>query len=102
MGVYIKGMKMPKQCYDCYLVASDPDDEDKLYCKHLDEDIIDWCSRLENCPLVEVKEPHGRLVDLDALEKERDSIDCYGNSLVALEWDDDCIMSAPTIIESEE
>lgn len=62
MGVYIKGMKMPSQCYDCYIVANDYD-KDSLYCRALDEDIEDWNSRLSNCPLIEVTEPHGKLIE---------------------------------------
>ena len=66
MSVLIKGMEMPTQCYDCYLIAADPD-KDGLYCKHLKKDVNDWSSRLEDCPLVEVPTPHGRLVDADGI-----------------------------------
>lgn len=64
MSVLIKGMEMPKQCYDCYLIAKDPDCE-KLYCKHLNQDITDWSDVLKDCPLVEVPTPHGNLIDID-------------------------------------
>ena len=68
-GVLVKGMEFPKNCYDCsfirasvagdyYCVAGDGIEEDlkKLYER-----------RMSNCPLVEVKEPHGNLVDLDQM-----------------------------------
>ena len=57
MSVFIPGMEMPKSCHGCW--------------------ITDYC--LENhfgifangngkpCPLVEIKAPHGRLIDGDAL-----------------------------------
>ena len=41
MSVLVNGWKMPEQCYDCYLVAMDPDVE-QLYCKHLDQYIENW------------------------------------------------------------
>ena len=56
MGVYIKRMVMPENCADCP---------------------VGWCNNLilfsesdkraDNCPLVEVPTPHGRLIDADAL-----------------------------------
>ncbi len=69
MGVYIKGMEMPQGCFFC------------ICNKHLDPD-TDMCiltrdafdstfrvveHRRDDCPLVPVPEPHGRLVDLNAL-----------------------------------
>jgi hypothetical protein len=77
MGVYIKGMKMPKQCYDCQLcyceekgriafcrAQLEPNEavEGGLMWKHVDSSDVD-----KDCPLVEVKEPHGRLIDADML-----------------------------------
>ena len=61
MGVYIKGMKMPKNCIDCpfsdheawCLIPGDP--KMRYYCPK--EEIS------EHCPLVEVPEPHGKLVE---------------------------------------
>jgi len=50
---------MPTQCYDCYLVAKDPD-TNELYCKHLGSDILDWNKRRDDCPLKEVK--HGKWI----------------------------------------
>lgn len=71
MGVYIKGMEMPQGCFYC------------ICNKHLDPD-TDMCiltrdafdstfrvveHRRDNCPLIEVPDPHGRLIDADALHK---------------------------------
>lgn len=70
MGVYIKGMKMPKGCHEAphgyvcpYL----------LYCK-VNREYVEKTGkaainkRLDGCPLVEVTEPHGRLVDYEEIE----------------------------------
>ena len=73
MGVYIKGMKMPKNCCDCpcYQDAYDfyP------YCMAIEEQRIvggghlekDGKGRHKDCPLVEVPEPHGDLIDRQKL-----------------------------------
>ena len=49
MGIYVKGMGMPKGCDVCLL--------GDIVCGY-DEDHID-----RDCPLIEVPEPHGDLVD---------------------------------------
>lgn len=75
MGVYIKGLKMPENCCGCLLkeestflqgmgnivhcgwvcgVTREPISEQGFY-----------SSRLLKCPLVEVPEPHGRLIDVN-------------------------------------
>ena len=100
MSVLIKGVDMPTQCYDCYLVAQDPDGKG-LYCKFLKEDIADWCSRLPNCPLIEVPTPHGRLADCDAVKECIDEVaDCNDKTyaLCLLDW----AVSKRIVIEAEE
>lgn len=67
MGVYIKGMKMPKQCYDCQLcyceekgriafcraqLESNEAVEGGLMWKHVDSSDVD-----KDCPLIEVADP---------------------------------------------
>lgn len=72
MSVLIKGMEMPKSCEDCALCTSDG------YCMAMGGDSLwdvlpeeatffpsDW--KYEGCPLVEVPEPHGDLIDRDSL-----------------------------------
>ena len=69
MGVYIKGMEMPKDCDSCPMLD---DNGDYPTC------ILTWTShgynwnpfgqRMPDCPLVPVP-PHGRLIDADALDK---------------------------------
>ena len=85
MGVYIKGMKMPKDCMECWnknlhVVI---DCEEFLTVFNPDGYLIP-----DTCPLVEVAEPHGDLIDADRLRKEHNI------------WVGDGI--APTVIEAEE
>lgn len=58
MAVLIEGMEMPKSCDDCY-IANCPND-----IGYTDRG---KCSRHINCPIIEVPEPHGRLIDADVL-----------------------------------
>ena len=78
MGVYIKGMKKPKYCHACFLDLYDR----QTYCRNGEKAL---------CPLIEVKEPHGDLVDrneIDALTYE--DADGFHTEI-----------SAPTVIEAE-
>ena len=65
MSVLIKGMAMPETCKRCDF------ETDELLCDltggHTDD--ARKSGRLESCPLVEVKEPHGDLIDRDELKK---------------------------------
>ena len=68
MGVYIKGMEMPKSCYACMFFA-----QTDYWNKEDEADILSHCKRtgektwesvkgyLPNCPLVPVP-PHGMTV----------------------------------------
>ena len=68
MGVYIK-MEMPRSCYECrfnngsmcYALRNDND-----YILNENTDI----KRHSNCPLVQIKTPHGRLIDADVMQRE--------------------------------
>ena len=68
MGLYIKGMEVPKDCGRCFV-------GDRTICAN-------------GCPLVTVKEPHGRLIDAEPLEHR-------SPKLKAL------ILQQPTVIEAE-
>ena len=82
MSILIKGMEMPENCDTCPLSKWDSTNE-KFYC------IFD------NCPLVEVPTPHGRLIDADALDYKLGSSDrdIYVRGVLEEE--------APTVIEAE-
>lgn len=62
MGVYVEGMKMPKSCFECDLYG-----DENNFCK-VQKEYMPFASfgrdyKDANCPLVEVLEPHGKLVE---------------------------------------
>lgn len=64
MSVLIKGMAMPETCKRCDF------ETDELLCDLTGDHTDDArkSRRLESCPLVEVKVPHGNLVDRDTIK----------------------------------
>jgi hypothetical protein len=93
MGIYIKGMKKkPKDCKACFLGLYDR----QAYCHNGEQSL---------CPLVEVKEPHGRLIDeCDINERIRKKLGIR-NLDYLLEAEKPIAMSikeSPTVIEAEE
>lgn len=99
MGLYIKGMEMPKYgCDHCFLRTGN-------YCGRIEknESVVEYARKSErhpDCPLVPVP-PHGKLIDADAILQEAtkgeepfDWID--KNELLRLFFD------APTIIPYEQ
>ena len=98
MGVYIKGMEMPKSCLSCPLQGGTAD------CR-LTQKTYNWGlpERPSDCPLVPVP-PHGRLIDADALIRELtldDEDDNSGASLLMAIFLE-VLKAAPTIIAAEE
>ena len=91
MGIYIKGMEMPKGCYECPLM-----DGEYGNCKVGATGLYD--PYMEDCPLTEVPEPHGRLIDIEdtALLK---TVSCGGLSTKKL-WKR--IKEQPIVIERSE
>lgn len=93
MGIYINGMEMPKDCDSCRI-------RDIIGCEL-------WKPMGVNeihpyCPLTEIPEPHGRLIDADALA---DDLEADGK-----EFGDEMKLNCaswlrsnatPTVIESE-
>lgn len=105
MSIYIKGMEMPKHCWQFKF----HDDMDE--CIIIGENCVEvWgdYKRLENCPLVPVPE-HGRLIDADALNEAMarmvpwaitdPTVNAFLDGLSAAY---EVIQSAPTIIPAEE
>lgn len=74
MSVYIKGMEMPKSCFECKLL----DYTDTYKCRVRFETLAKEhginISRPNWCPLVPVP-PHGDLIERDAYEYPGDLID---------------------------
>ena len=58
MSVLIKNMEMPERCGMCFLRVGDC--KQRIYMER----------RPKDCPLVEVKEPHGNLVDFDQMVED--------------------------------
>lgn len=95
MGVFIKGMKMPKNCRVCEIsVDCDACEGRKWYCPLVGEldytDEMPKDRRHENCPLIEIETPHGRLID----EKKINN--------VTWTTEDGTETDAPTVIDAEE
>lgn len=102
MSVLIKGMKMPEHgCNHCFL-------RDRNYCTRIKQgdyvNVVKFSleeTRHPNCPLVEVKTPHGRLIDADELGflQIRDENE---NPVSPKFVPEEFIDEAETIIEAEE
>lgn len=105
MGIYIKGMEMPESCI--YLDKK----ANTKFCFFCNHDNTPFCTyrgtglglegkRPDWCPLVEILEPHGRLIDADRLLNDATryvgSPPHYERMLARLE-----VKLAPTVIEAE-
>ena len=92
MGVYIKGMKMPETCLECM----NSDLRTAIRCTEWTEISAGLREnrRALTCHLIEVPEPHGRLIDADEitafLELERNDINV------------ESLDEFPTVIEAED
>ena len=107
MSFIIKGLDFPKTCGDCpccveydngVCIYSD-NYYTGMFCSALDctSDIYEIDQKLNNCPLVEIPAPHGRLIDADEIEKCMHEWYDVGEYVFA-----DTIRNADTIIEAEE
>lgn len=61
MGIYVKGMTMPKHCFEC--PCFNDNEFGDCFCNLDDERRDVYVGRPEWCPLVELPEKHGRLVE---------------------------------------
>ena len=101
MGVYIKGMEMPKECWKCrfdvrgYCVASGRMDNRTRF--------VDDAPKKAWCPFIPVP-PHGRLIDADVLmELYSDTDDLRLKDMkVPIAVIRQNIMDMPTIIPASE
>ncbi len=95
MGIYIKGMEMPTSCRSCpFENGGDCYGGKYKYIMDVD-DYEDY--RHPNCPLTEVPEPHGRLIDSDKAVKDYHE---YGISHMYDAFDlPDIMADSPTVIE---
>jgi len=102
MSVLIKGMKMPNNCGMCSMAHRNFDgNKTRLACYA----VCDWADdsgegRLHNCPLVEVQEKHGRLIDADRLCVDiTETADPIYSDMI--EWAIGMVEAQPTVIEEE-
>lgn len=98
MSVIIKGMTMPNTCYDCEFHQSGYPDWCDLSFISLD---IDKTSRRPDwCPLVEIPDDHGDLIDRDALMACKGSAyDIDGHELYAVGTG--TILRMPVVVPAE-
>lgn len=116
MGIYIKGMKMPKSCFYCqFRKKVNPEEIMCLATGEIFEEAFVATKKMRNatgkCPLVEVEEPHGRLIDGDALDtrvrqaggmgnvEEECTEDFNDGVLFVLDY---FVKNAPTVIARED
>ena len=88
MSVLIKGMKMPEDCFSCPLKEEGFCNITNAYAGRINE-------RNSDCPLVELPEHHGRIIDADVLATESLKDGAYGYVSTKQIYD------AETIIEAE-
>ena len=100
MAILIKSMEMPKSCYSCHLRKRNGID---IVCPVAQErfsiaDVNILFYRLDSCPLVEIPEPHGDLIDRDKLRAKEFIHD--GDAYAVVMSRD--IRNAPTLIPASE
>ena len=92
MSVLIKGMEMPALCQECDLYI-----EGACYAKgYRDYRSIMDMSKPDDCPLIEVPTPHGRLIDADELANKTFYSKTSAPYITYKKFCD-----APTVIEAE-
>ena len=98
MSIFIKGMKMPKYCDDCWALDDNGDYPLCLITSHSrGYNFNTREKRMPDCPLVEIK-PHGDLIDRKALKQKKKHSNEFAENVVSvaeIDW-------IPTIIEAED
>ena len=109
MSVLIKDMELPKDCPYCKMAHYNASDEftgcavvpGKRYAMHNDAVYAKSTQRPDWCPLIEIPESHGDLIDRDALlDMVRDVNTDYYCEVLGVTVED--IDSVPTVIERSE
>lgn len=112
MSILIKGMKMPTVCAECPFREAryDPGYYNYEHCKALGKifnehsmEIDVFEEKFNDCPLIEISTPHGRLIDEQkALLTNLEIFMCDGSYKDALKLICEKLDNAPTILEAEE
>ena len=106
MSVLIRGMKMPTCCFYCEMCYQDQDSEhcitSRCAAQEHKEIFPDRSVRDDDCPLTELPEKHGRLIDADAINYEDEIWEkkCIPILLVYIAWL--IAGEVPTILEAED
>lgn len=97
MSIVIKGLSMPKNCLLCPCCVGEGIGIGRQhYCQAIDDEpCISETYRPKNCPLVEIRTPHGRLIDADKFLEWLKEF--YPNSVAIMSG----VKNAKTIIEAE-
>lgn len=91
MSVLIKDIQMPKNCSECPVALSGKYCRiNKTYTTYIKLPI-----RPDHCPLVELPEHHGRLIDEDEIIIP--SLSSWADQVIVA----DAIQDAPTVIEAD-
>ena len=92
MSVIVKGSIMPLMCEECPCY-----DCDDYSCKATGRGVIEYRydGRPDNCPLVEIPTPHGRLIDADRFLEWLKEF--HPNDVVIMSG----VKNARTVIEAE-
>ena len=95
MSVIVKGMQIPKNCAECPVALSGK------YCRinKTNTTYIKLPIRPDHCPLVELPEHHGRLIDADATCADLDTVNPKYQYWI--NWAKRAIDSQPIIVEAE-
>lgn len=86
MGIYIKDMEKPKSCDQC-----------PIFLYALPKDCY---LEIGMCPIMEIKTPHGRLIDADRL-KVAMNVFPLGVDMDTIDYDIEKVDNAPTVIGAE-
>ena len=112
---YIVPKKMPLRCFECEYIS--PSTMDGYSCKTAHKSLVSEhginIRRPDWCPLIEIKTPHGRLIDADELINELASMHVGGLEAIKKYTGEDTwtsglhtawrtIDDADTVIEAEE
>ena len=97
MSVLIKGMEMPETCEECTYQTkgacfASGVNKGTITIRRMGKDRPDWC------PLVELPEKHGRLIDADELTTDNIVSKIFCGQVCYSQSDID---NAPTVIEAE-
>ena len=94
MSVLIKGIGMPEDCFSCPL-------KEEGFCNITNAYVGGINERNSDCPLVELPETHGRLIDADELKDQYPHDSDWEYPVNTNEYVVQTINEAPTIIEAE-